>query len=84
MHRLPFLIKKVNYFVFKQEKEENVRIETDTMGEVKVPNDKYYGAQTMRSKLNFPIGGPEERMPVSVAEKTLLCRKVFVQQCLIL
>ncbi|XP_037815244.1 probable fumarate hydratase, mitochondrial isoform X1 [Lucilia sericata] len=42
---------------------ENVRTETDSMGEVKVPGDKYYGAQTMRSKTNFPIGGPEELMP---------------------
>lgn len=32
------------------------RIETDTMGEVKVPADKYYGAQTARSLMNFKIG----------------------------
>ena len=37
------------------------RIETDTMGEVKVPADKYYGAQTARSLMNFKIGG--ERFP---------------------
>ncbi|MBN1301324.1 MAG: class II fumarate hydratase [Melioribacteraceae bacterium] len=37
------------------------RIETDTMGEVKVPSDKYYGAQTARSLMNFKIGG--ERFP---------------------
>ncbi|MBU2491353.1 MAG: class II fumarate hydratase [Bacteroidetes bacterium] len=37
------------------------RIETDTMGEVKVPVDKYYGAQTARSIMNFKIGG--ERFP---------------------
>ncbi|MEK7775353.1 MAG: class II fumarate hydratase, partial [Candidatus Zixiibacteriota bacterium] len=37
------------------------RIETDTMGEVQVPADKYYGAQTARSLMNFRIGG--ERMP---------------------
>lgn len=41
------------------------RIETDTFGEVNVPNDRYYGAQTVRSMINFPIGGSEERMPVS-------------------
>lgn len=40
------------------------RVESDTFGELKVPADKYYGAQTMRSKLNFPIGGSSERMPV--------------------
>ncbi|MBI1931357.1 MAG: class II fumarate hydratase [Ignavibacteriales bacterium] len=37
------------------------RIETDTMGEVQVPSDKYYGAQTARSTMNFKIGG--ERFP---------------------
>ena len=37
------------------------RIETDTMGEMKVPADKYYGCQTARSLHNFRIGG--ERMP---------------------
>lgn len=39
----------------------NYRTETDTMGEVKVPADKYYGAQTGRSLMNFKIGG--ETMP---------------------
>ncbi|MCX7611789.1 MAG: lyase family protein, partial [Ignavibacterium sp.] len=33
------------------------RIEKDTMGEVQVPSDKYYGAQTARSLMNFKIGG---------------------------
>lgn len=42
------------------------RIETDTFGELKVPADKLYGAQTMRSKLNFPIGDIAERMPVTI------------------
>ena len=32
------------------------RIETDSMGEVKVPADKYWGAQTQRSIENFKIG----------------------------
>ena len=34
------------------------RIEKDTMGEVKVPADKYWGAQTQRSSENFKIGDP--------------------------
>ncbi|RJQ61244.1 MAG: class II fumarate hydratase [Stygiobacter sp.] len=33
------------------------RIETDSMGEIKVPTNKYYGAQTARSLMNFKIGG---------------------------
>jgi fumarate hydratase class II len=37
------------------------RIETDTMGEIQVPNNMYYGAQTARSLMNFKIGG--ERFP---------------------
>ena len=39
----------------------SVRIERDTMGEIEVPADRYYGAQTARSLLNFKIGG--ERFP---------------------
>uniref|UniRef100_A0A2K6L326 Fumarate hydratase, mitochondrial n=1 Tax=Rhinopithecus bieti TaxID=61621 RepID=A0A2K6L326_RHIBE len=42
------------------------RIEYDTFGELKVPNDKYYGAQTVRSTMNFKIGGVTERMPTPV------------------
>lgn len=37
------------------------RIETDSMGEIEVPCEKYYGAQTARSLMNFKIGG--ERFP---------------------
>ena len=45
---------------------QSTRIETDTFGEIEVPSDKYYGAQTARSVHNFPIGDPQyERMPVS-------------------
>ena len=39
------------------------RIEHDSMGEVKVPADKYWGAQTQRSRENFPIGVGREPMP---------------------
>lgn len=41
------------------------RIEKDTMGEVKVPSDKYWGAQTERSRNNFKIG-PSASMPLDV------------------
>ena len=40
------------------------RIEHDTMGDVKVPADKYWGAQTQRSKQNFLIG--EDKMPKEI------------------
>jgi fumarate hydratase class II len=40
------------------------RIERDSLGEVEVPADKYWGAQTERSRLNFKIGG--QKMPIEV------------------
>ena len=43
------------------------RIEKDTMGEVKVPADKYWGAQTERSRNNFKIG-PAASMPHEIVE----------------
>lgn len=43
----------------------NYRTEHDTMGEVKVPADKYWGAQTERSRNNFKIG-PEASMPKEI------------------
>ena len=43
------------------------RIEKDTMGEVQVPADKYWGAQTERSRTNFKIG-PEASMPKEIIE----------------
>jgi fumarate hydratase class II len=43
-----------------------VRIEKDTMGQVKVPADKYWGAQTQRSKDNFKIGGERMKMPEEI------------------
>lgn len=42
----------------------DVRIESDSMGTIEVPKDRYYGAQTARSLKNFPIGG--ERMPIEI------------------
>jgi fumarate hydratase class II len=42
----------------------NVRIESDSMGQVEVPADKYWGAQTQRSLQNFKIGGHRFGRPV--------------------
>ena len=41
------------------------RIEKDTMGDVQVPADKYWGAQTERSRNNFKIGAPSS-MPMEI------------------
>ena len=44
----------------------SIRIERDTMGELEVPSDRYWGAQTARSLKFFAIGGERERMPLEV------------------
>jgi fumarate hydratase, class II len=41
-----------------------IRLETDSLGDVEVPDDMYYGAQTQRSKENFPIG--HEKIPIEL------------------
>ncbi|MCR5264435.1 MAG: class II fumarate hydratase [Clostridiales bacterium] len=45
------------------EKENQYRIEHDSMGDMRVPADRYWGAQTERSRMNFPIGSGIETMP---------------------
>ncbi len=49
------------------------RIEKDTMGEVQVPNDKYWGAQTQRSLQNFKIGG--QTMPLEIVYAFAILKK---------
>ena len=41
-----------------------IRIESDSFGELEVPSNKYWGAQTQRSLINFPIGW--EKQPIAV------------------
>lgn len=41
------------------------RVERDSFGDIKVPSDKLYGANTARSLMNFKIGDERDRMPVS-------------------
>ena len=50
------------------------RIEKDTLGEVNVPADKYWGAQTERSRNNFKIG-PEASMPKEIIEAFAYLKK---------
>ena len=49
------------------------RTESDSMGEIKVPSDKYYGAQTARSLENFKIGS--EKMPPEIIRALGLIKK---------
>lgn len=50
------------------------RIEKDTMGEVRVPSEKYWGAQTERSRNNFKIGEPAS-MPKEIIEAFAYLKK---------
>ncbi len=54
------------------------RIEQDTLGEVKVEADKYWGAQTQRSLENFPIG-PQASMPKTIIHAFALLKKAAAQ-----
>lgn len=44
----------------------NTRTESDAFGEIQVPSDKYWGAQTERSLENFKINQPFDRMPIQI------------------
>ncbi|KAL7291156.1 fumarate hydratase, mitochondrial-like [Trichogramma pretiosum] len=55
------------------------RKERDTFGELQVPADKYYGAQTMRSVINFPIGDQAERMPKGVIQAMGILKKAAAE-----
>ena len=56
---------------------QNFRLETDSFGEIKVPADAYYGAQTQRSIQNFPIctNNAGHKMPKEVIHAMLLIKK---------
>lgn len=54
------------------------RVEKDTMGEVQVPADKYWGAQTERSRNNFKIG-PEASMPKEIIYAFAYLKKAAAQ-----
>ena len=51
----------------------STRTETDSFGPLEVPADKYWGAQTQRSILNFPIGW--EKQPVAVVRALGVIKK---------
>jgi len=56
------------------------RVEKDTFGELQVPAEKYYGAQTLRSVMNFPIGDRQsERMPLPVIKAFGVLKKAAAE-----
>merc|ERR1712020_264399 len=60
--------------------EQAYRVEADTFGELQVPAEKYYGAQTLRSVMNFPIGDrASERMPMPVIKAFGVLKKAAAQ-----
>ena len=58
------------------EQSAKTRIETDSMGPIEVPADRYWGAQTERSRQNFKIGG--QRMPIEVIFSFAVLKKAAV------
>ena len=55
------------------------RIEHDSMGDMQVPADKYWGAQTQRSHENFPIGVDQETMPKEIIHAFGILKKAAAQ-----
>jgi len=51
------------------------RVEKDSLGEVKVPADKYWAAQTQRSLQNFKIGGQADKMPIEIIKAFAILKK---------
>ena len=57
----------------KEETFMEYKIEHDSLGEVRVPKDRYWGAQTQRSFENFPIG--TEKMPKEIIRAFAILKK---------
>ena len=55
------------------------RTEHDTMGEIQVPSDRYWGAQTQRSLQNFKIGGQNMTMPIEITRAFAILKKSAAQ-----
>src|SRR5574343_493603 len=51
------------------------RIEKDSLGDVQVPAEKYWAAQTQRSLQNFKIGGPGDKMPIEIIRAFAILKK---------
>jgi len=56
-----------------------MRTESDSLGEVEVPADHYWGAQTQRSLEHFDIGGDKDRMPIEVYRAYGIVKKAAAQ-----
>ncbi len=56
----------------------DIRVETDSFGPLDVPADKYWGAQTQRSLMNFPIGW--EKQPIAIVRALGVIKKACAQE----
>jgi len=57
----------------------DIRIEHDTMGDVEVPAESYWGAQTQRSRNNFKIGGTHHVMPIEMIRAFAILKKAAAE-----
>lgn len=74
-HTQPFIFPSSLYLARNMASSQRVRVEKDTFGDIEVPADKYWGAQTQRSKQNFKIGGETERMPLPLIRAIAILKK---------
>src|SRR5687768_16870749 len=57
------------------------RTETDSLGPIEVPSDRYWGAQTQRSLHHFSIGDPAaDRMPSEIVQALALLKKAAAEE----
>ncbi|KAJ3097365.1 fumarase fum1 [Phlyctochytrium bullatum] len=63
------------FMLFRGMASQAFRVERDSFGDLQVPSDRYWGAQTQRSLQNFNIGGPVERMPEPVVKAFGIIKK---------
>ncbi|KAK4055737.1 fumarase fum1 [Microbotryomycetes sp. JL201] len=59
--------------------QQKIRVERDTFGDLEVPADRYYGAQTQRSVQNFDIGGSQERMPAPLIKAFAVLKRAAAE-----
>ena len=77
--RLFFYVAEKHCKILAKFLEMSIRIEKDTRGNVEVPADKYWGAQTQRSKQNFPIGGENMKMPIEIIRAFAILKKAAAE-----
>ncbi|KAF9270345.1 fumarate hydratase [Marasmius fiardii PR-910] len=71
----PRLYASTRLFSTTMAQAQKFRVEKDTFGDLQVPADRYWGAQTQRSLQNFDIGGPAERLPPPLIKAFAVLKK---------